>query len=313
MESTSIKKETVNIFNLAHELSALTGRSISAENIHANPQGRYYYTQAPKQGAPMLLHHYRGPFFVDMHPDDYEAIATGKIEPHEYIITATWMVGYYWGGGSMVSGGYYQPLDIVNRKEEVRRYLQILECRGHRISCGYMPTKEKCDSCDVENCPFSEYKRGTKNWDAEIQEPDPRREFFKALAERFSAENPGEYGLKGFLCGSIPNGEIWLSPNGRYTEDQGFTFTAYAPSYLIRSLLMHEIEPDNWEMYAKNFSFRVRKMFDSEVLEATEENLKKVYEGMDYTIKKDTTPSNDLCEEKIPLKTRITEFFKNFF
>lgn len=290
-------ENNVNVNNFATELSELIGQHIGLDHIHPSTKGRYYYIQAPKANAPMLLHHYRGPFFIDIHPDDFESISSGKVSAHEYITSANWQVGYYWGGGSMIGGGYYQPLDIVGRKDEVRRYLQILSCRGHRQSSGYMPSKKNCADC---------------SWDAEMHEPDPRRKLFKALYERFEQENPG-YTLRGFLCGGIPDGEIWISPNGHYTEDEAFDFTAYASESVIQSLLMHEIEPENWTEYAKSFQFRIHKMFDSQTYDVTAETLEKAFEGLDYTKKAKTEPEDDIYEEKVPLLTRVANLFKKMF
>ena len=272
-----------------------------------------YYIQAPKVGAPMLLHHYRGPFFIDIHPDDFEALTSGKISAHEYISSANWQVGYYWGGGCMVGGGYYQPLDLVGRRDEVRRYLQILSCRGSKVSCGYMPSEQSCANCSVENCPFSEYKEGS--WDEEMREHDPRCDLFKALCERFKQENPG-YTLRGFLCGGIPDGEIWLTPNGRYTVEEPFSFMAYASESLIRTLLMHESEPENWTEYAKSFQFRVHKRFE-ETHEVNPQTLEKACEGLDYAKKvPEKAPSvedSNATEERVPLLMRMANFFKQLF
>ena len=298
----------VNVKNFANELSELIGQHIGLDHIHPSTEGRYYYIQAPKSGAPMLLHHYRGPFFIDIHPDDYESIASGNVSARDFIASANWQVGYYWGGGSMVGGGYYQPIDIIGRKDEVRRYLQILSCRGNWLSSGYMPTEENgCNNCSVNNCKF---KHGS--WDDEMAEHDPRLDLFKALCKRFEQENPG-YTLCGFLCGGIPDGEIWIDPNGHYTEDEPFTFTAHASASVIRSLLMHETEPENWTEYAKSFQFRIHKMFDSQTYEVTPETLEKAYEGHDYTKKADTQPEDDITEENVPLLTRVANFLKNFF
>lgn len=302
--------ENANINNFAAELTELTGQSIILDHIHPTNKGRYYYTQAPKAGAPMLLHHYRGPFCIDIHPDDYMRIASGEVSAHDYIASANWQVGYCWGGGSMVGGGYYQPIDIIGRKEEVRRYLTILSCRGHLRSSGYMPTEDACNNCPVNNCPFSKFKQDG-SWDSELQEPDPREDLFDALRKRFEQENPG-YTLRGFLCGGIPDGEIWINPNGHYTEDEPFAFTAYASDSVIRSLLMHEIEPENWTEYAKSFQFRIHNMF-SQTYEVTPEALEKAYEGLDYTKNAKTEPEDDIYEEKVPLLTRVANFFKKMF
>ena len=302
--------ENININEFATELSELIGQHISLDHIHPSTEGRYYYIQAPKAGAPMLLHHYRGPFFIDIHPDDFDALTSGKVSAHDYIASANWQVGYYWGGGSMVGGGYYQPLDLVGRRDEVRRYLQILSCRGYRHSCGYMPSEKNCADCSVENCPFSKYKEG--NWNAEMHEPDPRRELFNSLCERFEQENPG-YTLRDFLCAGIPDGEIWINPHEHYTKDEPFAFTAYASDSVIRSLLMHETDPENWTEYAKSFQFRIHKMFDNQTYDLSKETLEKAYEGLDYTKKANTEPEDDINEERVPLLTRVANFFKKMF
>ena len=111
-----------NLKLFAKELSNLVGQPITSQNIHANESGRFYYIQPTKKGYPMLLHHYRGPFFVDMHPDDLADLLNGKIDAIQYITNANWQIGYFWGGGSMIGGGFYQPYDIVKNKQETRRY-----------------------------------------------------------------------------------------------------------------------------------------------------------------------------------------------
>lgn len=301
----------VNLNNFASEISALSAQNISIDHIHPSTEGRYYYIQAPKPGAPMLLHHYRGTFFIDIHPDDLADICSGKVTAHEYITSANWQVGYYWGGGSMVTGGYYQPLDIIGRRNEVQRYLKILSCRGYCHSCGSMPTEKNCAACSVEKCPFSSFKKG--KWKAEMPEHDPRCDLFKALLERFEKENPG-YTLRGFLCGGIPDGEIWLSPNGRYTEGEPLAFTVYVSESVIRALMMHETEPESWTEYAKSFEFRIYKRLEEQSYEANNETLEKAFEGLDYTKKAKNEPEDDIYEEKVPpLLMRMANFLKKRF
>lgn len=303
-------KNNINVNNFATELSELIGQHIGLDQIHSSTEGRFYYIQAPKAGAPMLLHHYRGPFFIDMHPEDFESISTGKISAHNYIMSANWQVGYFWGGGSMIGGGYYQPLDLVGRKDDVRRYLQILACRGGKKSHGYMPSEKKCTDCSVENCPFSKYKEGC--WDVEIPESDPRVYLFNALRERFEQENQG-YTLQGFICAKIPDGEIWIGPNIRYTEDDPFSFMTYVSQSVVQKLLMHETEPENWGDYAKNFQFRIHQTLDSNTLDVTKETLEKVYEGFDYTKKANMQFPEEMKKEKVTLISRVVAFCKKMF
>lgn len=267
-----------NLKRFADELSELIGQPIGLAHIHPCAVDRYYYTQAPKAGAPMLLHHYRGPFFVDMNPVDIENIASGKFSIPEYINSANWQVGYYWGGGSMLGGGYYQPLDLINRKDEIRRYLQILSCRGAHQSSGYVPSEKNCGNCSVENCPLNQ----EGNWNEEMHEPDPRRDLFNALCERLEQENPG-YTLSGiFASRLVPDGEVWIAPNSRHSGEK-FSFIADVSSSVIQSLLMHEIEPVSWSDYANSFQFRILKIFDGNTYDVTEETLKKAFAGLDYT------------------------------
>lgn len=266
--------ENSNISKFAQEMSELVNQKILEENVHPS-KGRSYYIQPPKAGSPMLLHHYRGPFCIDMNPEDFSALQDGKISAHDYITSANWQVGYFWGGIGMLGGGYYQPIDIIGRKDEVRRYLQILSCRGYNHSSGYMPPEKDCLECCVSSCPFSRYKEG--DWEAELEEHDPRLDLFKALYKRFGSENPG-YVICGFSCYSdIPENEIWLEATSRYPYDSMKGFMAYASSSVIRSLLMHETSPENWEEYAEHFEFYIR-MFGGELKSVTEENLKKAHE-----------------------------------
>lgn len=258
MEQTNISRngsndeinENLNVF--AEEVSKLVGRRIDTGHI-CEGTGRFYYIQSTEPGAPMILHHYRGSFFIDIHHDDLEAIKNGKVDVKEYIKKANWQIGYFWGGGSMVGGGFYQPFDIIGRSEEVKRYFTILSCRGFHNSCGYMPSKDNCDTCNVEKCPFSKYKEGG-SWENELKEYDPRRDFFKSLRAFFEIEYPG-YTLRGFSCSkNIPDDQIWVTSNF-HIEDEPYSFLATASENTIRALLMHEVEPEDWKEYAKGFKF----------------------------------------------------------
>ena len=210
----------------------------------------------------------------------------------------------------MVGGGYYQPLDLVGRRDEVRRYLTILSCRGHLRSSGYMPTEDACNNCPVNNCPFSKFKQGS--WDDEMAEHDPRYDLFKALCKRFEQENPG-YTLSGFFCGKIPEKEVWISANLHFCEEDPFSLTASVSNSVIQSLLTHETVPENWDEYARGFNFRIHQMFDSQTYEVTPEALEKAFEGKDYAKKAETQPEDDISEEKVPLPTRLLHFFRDLF
>ena len=303
------EEKSTNLGMFADKITEIIGQPIGLDHIHQSGLGRDFYIQAPKRMAPMLLHHYRGPYFVDLHPEDYEDLVAGKVDAEDYIQSANWQVGYYWGGGSMLSGGYYQPLDIVKQQAAVQRYLKILSCRGALRSSGYMPTQEVCAKCTVDNCPFSKYKTG--DWTKEIPEHDPRIDLFDALRERFKQEHAG-YTLRGFLCGKIPEDEIWISPNGRYSEKGSFSFTAHASSDLIRSLLMHEVAPANWDEYVKEFQFRL-SVFGQPIENISQEALKKASEKYDYVKRPKPVKEDDVMKKEVEIKLPPLARVKNFF
>lgn len=276
-------KENQYLKVFCEEVSRITGQTITEEHVHsAIPWSRYYYVQAPEKGSPMLLHHYRGPFFVDLHPEDYKAIEKGEISPQEYIHSANWQVGYFWGGGSMIGGGYYQPMDLISQQEEVRNYLTELACRGAYRSSGCKPKDERCSSCQAKkNCFF---------WkgEAEPREYDPRLELFQALRQRLEKEVPG-YTLQGFICDAGEKETIVLQPNCRFESEDKFSFLAIASEKVIRDLLMRKVAPKDWDEYAQSFKFKVP--FEGKLLDIKEVNLRKIFKKKDF--------SNESLFEKI--------------
>ncbi len=291
-----------NIRKFADEVSKIVEMPITEEHVHAS-EGRYYYIQPPKVGAPMILNHYRGAFFIDIHPDDYRKIFFGEISTNDYIQSANWQIGYYWGGYSMIGGGYYQPIDLIGRQEEVRRYVKILFCRGRWHATGYMPNEVRCSYCTVKNCPFNQYNT-EGNWDNELTENDPRKDLLEALVRRFEWKFPG-YTIKGFLCGKIPNNEVWFRPNFHYSVQDEFSFTAYVSQSVIQELLMRENIPEDWDNYAGSFRMKAISMLGDLKYAATRENLARVSEKIETW-----TNPQDVWEEKVPLVTRVLSYLK---
>ena len=238
---------TENLNTFAENLSNLLGEIISPENIHVGT-GRHYYIQPAIDGCPLLLRHYRGPLFVDMSKNDMDHIVEGSVSSDDYIRSANWLVGYYWGGGSMIGGGYYQPISITERTADVKRYMRILRCRTLKLSSGYGPDDETCNNCFVETCPFSALKNKTSSWENEpIKEVDPRVPFFKMLLKKFESMYPG-YTLKGFCCSlkdeDIPIDKALIRANTRWLENDPYSFMVWVSSSTIRGLLMHTVDPE---------------------------------------------------------------------
>lgn len=262
-----------NMNNFTAKMTALTGRTIGLGNVHPSSHGRWNYIQPPLEGAPMILSHYCGCVVIDIHPSDYDNIYSGEVSADDYICRANWQIGYYFGGGSIFSGGYYQPIDILKHSEEAKRYLQILSCRGRRVASGYMPKAEQCLNCTVDNCPFSPYKDGL--WDNELQEYDGRIDFFRLLKERFENRYHA-YVLGNLSSWEIADNEIWLRPATRHNS-MPISFTAYAPNSIIRSILMRRLEPS--KKLVNGFHFRlVTNWAKGETVELKLESIVRVFE-----------------------------------
>lgn len=264
-----VDKKVLNIKRFCMELSEIVDQKITYEHVHPVTDGRYYYTQAPEEGFPMLLRHYRGVYCVDIHPNDYKKMEMGEITPRQYIYSAKFLVGYYWGGGSVFSGAYYQPLDIINQKEEVQRYLKILSCRGNRRSSGHTPDFEDCTNCSVENCPMSNFKNGS--WDKEIQEVDYRKDFYKALVIRMNYQS---YTIAGLYTGNeVPENSIYLMPIVSASDIENTRLESRISVNTMNALMKQEIKPDDWDKYIELFKIYVFDHYQREYVPATKENI----------------------------------------
>ena len=292
------------LYEFATEMSDLIGQHIGPDHIHAST-GRYFYTQMPKAGSPMLLHHYQGPFFIDLNRRDYDRIIKGEITPHMYIYSANWLVGYFWGGSSMIGGSYYQPMDIVLNKEKVRRYLKILACRGNYRSTGYYPSSDECKECGISDCPFS---RLTGDWSKELKEEDPRINLFNKLLERFENEYP-PFTLRGFLCGDIPTYEIWLRPNRRFSSNDEYSFVCYASSTLIQSILMREVLLTECDI--NDLKFKIQDGDRSIVV--NDDVLRNCFKDDDFPSFDDSSFEEVFKDEKASLGKRIVSFLIEHF
>lgn len=281
-----------NMKKFAKLVSNFVGETINPnDHIHVGT-GRYYYIQPAVDGAPMLLRHYRGPLFIDMSKNDYNGIVSGTIDAEEYVKSANWMVGYYWGGGSMVGGGYYQPIDIVNHSKEAKRYIRILSCRTNAVSSGYRPTEDRCANCAIKNCPFSSAECNRGKWEDEfIREEDPRHEVFNLLSKKFESQFPG-YTLRGFLSsfedGNMQSNECLIRANTRWQDNDPHSFMIWLSSETVRGLLMHTISMEDAQKIVDGITFYHSnwdvKVEGEALAEVTMESIHEIFErpGMDH-------------------------------
>lgn len=239
----------------AAQITAYTGHHIGVDHIHSDSNGWYYYIQKKSLAAnhPLLMKHYRSPLFAVIPYQEYILLEKGELDPIAYIDNAKWSYGYYWGGGSMLGGAFWQPLEEgtgIHDKEKISRYLTILSCRTNRNSSGYMPTQERCQKCSVSNCPFSPYaeKNMYADWALEVKEYDYRADLFRAVIKRVEEELL--LNVSGVFC--YDGNNALLIPNDRELK----SCALYLPVNILNDILYNPGERD-WEAMASEFMFEL--------------------------------------------------------
>lgn len=221
----------------AELVSNKIGHSIGADHIHTDEKGWDYYIPSKKlqKNHPVILRHYRGPLFVVLPFADWKALEQDAMDVKAYIDNSVWSFGYFWGGGSLLGGVHWQPLENgktgINDTQKISRYLTILKCRTHEYSSGYMPTNEYCSKCSVNHCPFSAYapKSEGASWDNEVIEQDDRILFYTAVKERIQ----NEFGFKATSCMSHQRGDVICL----YASYKADTVEVYLPEDLLIDML----------------------------------------------------------------------------
>ena len=241
-------------------INSKTGLPVGPDHIHASVQREFYIPEA-ESGKPLFLHHYRGPFFIDIPQDDYERLATGQVSPEDYINSSQWMFGYYHGGASMTSGGYFRPLEDtpgINDRDKIYRFMHIIACEGNYRASGYTPTAERCQQCSVEKCPFSYHKGNRGNYARDVARPDGRVKLYRAINKLLMEF--GNHRLRSFyFSDELKANEFLIRP----CSFQKKAWDLYISASLVRELLYNP--DDNWDfdnmaremaMYIKGFSYR---------------------------------------------------------
>ena len=108
-----MKMSDIIIQELSKQVSPLIGHNIGLDHIHTDEAGWYSYIPAKSLQAnhPLVLNHYRGPLFMVIPFEDWEVLEKGTVSVQEYVESSIWSFGYYWGGGSILTGVYWQPLE----------------------------------------------------------------------------------------------------------------------------------------------------------------------------------------------------------
>lgn len=244
---------------LSTKISRLIDYHLGADHIHyiqEDGSGYYYYIQNLKPGYPVLAMHYRGTLMLVLPFRDAHQLSTREVSVDDYIKNSHFNYGYYWGGGSMISGGYWQPLEDktgIHNRGRICRYLHILYCRTSKVSCGYDPREERCRKCplDATKCPFSPLNQ-TGTWENEVQETDRRLELFQAINSRLEAELG--FSISSRISHNGDRNDLILIPG---LEPD--TVIAHVNRDLLNDLLYHPDEVHDWKQMAQNFTIVLAK------------------------------------------------------
>ena len=150
---------------------------IMENQIHTDEEGVFYYIPGKSLlwNHPLIMAHYRGYLFVVLPEHDSVQLMTGAITVEKYIDEAIWSYGFFWGGGTMLGGAHWQPLEDgkpgISNTEMIKRYLTILMCRTYQRSSGFVPDENFCANCHVECCPQSKHQKNIgSSWNREVKE-----------------------------------------------------------------------------------------------------------------------------------------------
>lgn len=249
---------------LSTKVTELIGYHLGEDHIHhihADGSGWFYYIQDLRPGYPVLAMHYRGPLMLALPFADYGKLEAGDVTVDDYIADSHWNYGYMWGGGGLLSGAYWQPLEQksgIHDTERISRYLRILSCRTHRASSGYGSTEGRCIDCELDetSCPFSPLNQ-TGAWENEVREPDGRRELFQAVRERIQSELGFE--RYDYMSHHDDRHEILLFPGLNPN-----TARIFLSAHLLNDLLYHPEVKHDWAEMAQQLHYTLAMPYHPE-------------------------------------------------
>jgi len=247
-------KKAAFIEDLSQKVTKLIGYPLGVEHIHSlseDGSGWHYYIRDLKPGYPVLAIHYRGPLMLALPFADYQQLETGAVTVDEYIAKSHWNYGHFRGGGSLIGGVYWQPLEKgkgIHDTELISRYLLHLSCLVSSRVSGYHPTPEGCAKCQLEaqTCPYSPLNH-TGTWEKAVPMLDGRIELFDAVAKRVE----DELGFEIYDRMSHREGreDILLLPGY-----DAYTVNIHLPQELLNDLLYHPHHKYDWKEMARRLN-----------------------------------------------------------
>lgn len=220
----------------AKEISEKVGHRFDFTEIGSDEHGKYFYfcEKSFQPNHPIIVAHYRGGFWCLLPYKEFHEIEAGKITPKAYIDQAFWSYGYYAGGGTLIGGSFWTPLEKtsgITDKALVSKFLSVMEC----IARGQY--NKDCTQC--EKCAFI---------GLEDKMHDYRVDLFKSLKDRAKVELDLE--LRGLMC--YEGETAYLLPN-QYRKDEA---SINLPISLLNDILYHPGDRD-WGEIAKSFKWEL--------------------------------------------------------
>lgn len=245
---------------LSKKISNLTGTAVTDRHIYSDKGNPFhYYIRKLQPGRPVMCCHYRGAFMLVLPESDYGLLETGVKTVDGYIETSHWSYGYYWGGGSLLGGSYWRPLEDgagIHDTEKISRYMRLLQCRTAFRASGHQPMPEECQECHLcpQSCPCSPLKESA-DWTNEVQEPDGRMDLFKALTERIKDETGFAVNPSGLYLHDGDMDEAYLLP----VSYKPNTVEIWLNNQLLNALLYAPDTSYDWADLASSLSFVAAK------------------------------------------------------
>lgn len=254
--------ETVKTWKdyFAENISQKIGFPLKPEMIFSDEKDWDFYISknSLQVNSPLLLMNYMGELMAILPERDYHALENKEKWPYEYIPKVKWFYGQYLDNMHSSMDVFWQPLENgfgIRDTKKISRYLQMLKCRIDFYRTTQMPSDETCQSCEIQNCPFSKLdtKRVNSDWNKEVQERDYRVELFDAVRDRIESE----LGLEVIKYTHHSGNRVLLFMPSEICETTRGSVELQMP---IRTLnfLMYNPVYRNWQQYAKSYLFELQ-------------------------------------------------------
>lgn len=244
---------------LSSKISLLIGYHLDKDNIQhilEDGTGYHYYVQCLKPRHPLLIIHYRGPLVLMLPFEDYQRLNSEEVTVDAYIESSFFNYGYYLGGGDLLNGAYWQPLEEgvgIHNTEYISQHLHFLSCRSSRWMSRQI-SQECCEHCPLDGarCQYSPLNHDVSGGYI-LTENDDRRHLFYAVEERVQRE-------LGFQLYSRTAHEGDRHELRLYPGDMPNTVTIGVSAELLNDLLYHpQPESTNWARMAHGLTISITK------------------------------------------------------